>query len=401
MTSSYDYVIVGAGVAAAKAVQGIRAVDPAGSIGVLGAEPDPPVYRPDLSKTLWLKDDASLEKSQLDVGDADLRVDTRVESLDTVGHTVTLTDGSRIGYGKLLLATGAAPRTTELPAGPRVVYFRTASDFRTLRPLAVPGAEVVVVGGGYIGSEMASALAQNDVRVTLVVDTDHVQSSMFPEALARRVTEQFEAHGVTLVHGTVAGGEVADDSVTVRLDDGTTLTGDAAVLGLGVLPRTEVAEAIGIHLDADHGGLLVDDQLRTSALDVYAAGDVAAYPDLRLGRRRVEHVDAAETMGEAAGRIMAGAAETYRHTPIFWSDLFDAGYEAVGEVTSRHETVEDWKDGEVGGTGVVYYLDGGSVRGVLLWNVWDSTPKAVELIEETARDPLDDPSTLRGRIPFE
>lgn len=398
---SYDYVIVGGGVAAASAVKGIRSQDSSGTVAVLGSEPHDPVYRPALSKDLWLKDDESLEGQSLagDLNDddgVDLVLDTTVTEIDPAGHAVRLADGTSVGYGKLLLATGAEPRTLGLGAGPRVVYYRTSADYERLRALATSGSHVVVVGGGYIGSEIAAALVQNDVAVTLVLDLEDVQEQMFPRALAASLTKDFAEHGVTIVHGSVSTGEETGDGVRIRLDDGTDVVADAAVIGVGVQPRTGLAEAAGLEVD---NGVVVDDRLRTSVEDVYAAGDVASYPDALLGRRRVEHVDQAEKSGEHAGKVMAGADEAYDYTPIFWSDLFDAGYEAVGETKSDLDMVEDWKDGELG-TGVVYYLKSGSVRGVLLWNVWDSTDKAREVIAETKDAPLDDPESLRGRIPL-
>ncbi len=400
LQESYDYVIVGAGVAGASAVSGIRAVDRTGTVAVLGAEPDPPVYRPDLSKTLWLEDGKTLEGSALleDAEGVELHTGAEVTALDPAGHSVSLADGSRVGYGRLLLATGAAPRTLGLEPGPRVVYYRTAADYRTLRDLAAPGSHVAVVGDGYIGSEIAAALSQQeDVRVTLVVAADHVQAAMFPEGLARHVTEAFGDHGVEIVHGWLDAGEVSGEGVVLRLEDGTEVRADGAVVGIGVTPQTGLAEEAGLEVD---DGIVVDERLRTSAEDVWAAGDVATYPDTRLGRRRVEHVDNAEKMGETAGRAMAGEDTTYDETPMFWSDLFDDGYEAIGELSTRHAVVEDWKDDDHG-AGVVYYVDGGAVRGVLLWNVWDSVPKARELIEATASDPVDDPESLRGRIPLD
>ncbi|MDT0183525.1 FAD-dependent oxidoreductase [Microbacterium sp. ARD31] len=398
---SYDYVIVGGGVAAASAVKGIRSQDSSGTIAVLGSEPDPPVYRPDLSKTLWLEDDKSLDDSSLagdleDDDHVDLVLDTTVTELDPDAHAVRLADGGSVGYGKLLLATGAEPRVLEVAPGPKVVYYRTAADYQRLRAAVDAGSHVVVVGGGYIGSELASALVQNDVRVTLVLDLEDVQEQMFPRALAASLTKAFADRSVTVVHGTVASGGETDGGVQVTLDDGTKISADAAVIGVGVIPRTGLAEAAGIEVD---NGIVVDDHLRTSATDVYAAGDVASYPDALLGRRRVEHVDHAEKSGEAAGRAMAGADEAYDYTPFFWSDILDYGYEAVGEVTSRNDMVEDWKDGQLG-TGVVYYLRSGQVRGVLLWNVWDSVDKARELIKETADSPVEDVDSLRGRIAF-
>jgi NADPH-dependent 2,4-dienoyl-CoA reductase/sulfur reductase-like enzyme len=394
--TSYDYLIAGAGVAAASAVKGIRAVDREGSIGILGAEPDPPVYRPDLSKDLWLKDDKSLEDSVL-LGDEtglELRTGVEVRSVDTAGHRVVHADGSEVGYGRLLLATGAEPITLDVEAGPRVIYYRTAADYRALSEVATKDAHVLVIGGGYIGSEIASALSQKDVRVTMILVDDLVQQHMFPKGLAQHVTDAFGDHDVELVHGMVESGTVDGDSVTLRLEDGTELTGDAVVIGVGVRPRTKLAEEAGLQVE---GGIVVDDRLRTSADGVYAAGDVASYPDARLGRRRVEHVDNAEKSGEVAGRNMAGEETAYTHTPFFWSDLYDDGYEAIGELKADLETVEDFADDDYG-KGVVYYVDKGRVRGVLLWNVWDSVGQAQELIEQTAQQPLDDASSLKGRI---
>jgi len=401
VNESYDYVIVGGGVAAASAVKGIRSEDSSGTIAVLGSEPDKPVYRPALSKDLWLKDDATLEGNSLagdlDGDDAvDLVTDTTVTEIDPGAHVVRLADGSSVGYGKLLLATGAEPRRLGIDPGPRVVYYRTAADYERLRAIVDAGSHVVVVGGGYIGSEIASALVQNDVTVTLVLDLQEVQEQMFPRALAASLTQAFADRGVTVVHGSVDSGEDTGDGVKIRLDDGTEITGDAVVIGVGVLPRTGLAEAAGLDVD---NGITVDDHLRTSATDVYAAGDVALYPDALLGRRRVEHVDHAEKSGELAGKVMAGSGETYDYTPFFWSDILDAGYEAIGETSSRLDMVEDWKDGQIG-TGVVYYVKSGQVRGVLLLNVWDSVDQARELIAQTGKEPVADPESLRGRIPF-
>ncbi|NPC41068.1 NAD(P)/FAD-dependent oxidoreductase [Nocardioides sp. zg-1230] len=398
---SYDYVIVGAGVAAASAVKGIRSQDASGRVAVIGSEPDKPVYRPVLSKDLWLKDDETLEGASLagdlDDDDAvDLVTDTTVTEIDPGAHVVRLADGGSVGYGKLLLATGAEPRVLAVDPGPRVIYYRTAADYQRLRAVATEGSHVAVVGGGYIGSEITSALVQNGVQVTLVLDLEDVQEQMFPRALAATLTKAFADRGVTVLHGSVESGQEDDGGVRIRLADGTSVTADAAVIGVGVLPRTGLAEAAGLEVD---NGVVVDDHLRTSDPDVYAAGDVASYPDALLGRRRVEHVDHAEKSGEHAGKVMAGADEAYDYTPFFWSDILDYGYEAVGETRSDLDLVEDWKDGEVG-TGVVYYLKAGQVRGVLLWNVWDSVDQARALIEETGKKPVSDPESLRGRIPL-
>lgn len=409
---AYDYVIVGAGMAAAKAIDGIRAEDQSGSIGVFGEDPSAPVYRPDLSKTLWLKEDANLEESLMlseapgaakaPDGNTELHLGTTVTSLTPDDRSVTLGGGQRVRYGKLLLATGAAPRLTGLEPGPRVLYYRTVDDYRRLREIARAGAHVAVVGGGYIGTELAAVLIQNGVRVTLVATSAPLLAHLFPELLARTVTREFSDRGVELVVGRLAGGSTRRKGVTVRLEDGTEIAADAAVVGVGVSPRTELARAAGLAVD---DGILVDEHLRTGAHSIYAAGDVARYPDRLLGVRRVEHAAAAETMGTVAGRNMAGAHRPYRTTPFFWSDLFDFGYEAVGEVDTRHRTVEDWAVGEDGqpdhSTGVVYYVNQiGAVRGVLLWNVWESVKPARKLIESTGLEPVSDLDSLRGAIPF-
>lgn len=409
---AYDYVIVGAGMAAAKAVEGIRAEDGTGSIGVFGADPAAPVYRPDLSKTLWVDPEATLQGSLMVSGppvlegapDENTRfhLGTAVAALTPDEHSITLAGGRSVRYGRLLLATGAEPRTTGLEPGERVIYYRTVEDYRRLRELATPGAHVVVVGGGYIGSEMAAALTQNRVRVTLVVTGEPLLTQMFPAALARTVTQEFRDRGVEIVEGRLAGGTERADGVDVRLENGTRIAADAAVVGVGVEPRTELAQAAGLAVE---DGVLVDEHLRTGAHSVYAAGDVARYPDRLLGIRRVEHAAAAETMGKIAGRNMAGAGRPYRTTPFFWSDLFDDGYEAVGELDTRHAMVEDWAVGEDGepdhSTGVVYYLNHlGAVRGVLLWNVWDSVKLAREVIGRTAEEPVTEPGLLKGSIPL-
>lgn len=391
----YDYLIVGGGVAAAAAVGGIREIDESGSILVLGAEPDGPVYRPDLSKKLWLDKDASLDDSQLlDGQHAELQTGSPVIAIDPDAHTVQLQGGATITYGKLLLATGSTPRALDLPDSDRVIYYRTAADYRRLRELAGKDTPVTAVGGGYIGAEIASALTQNDAKVTMIFDEKLVQQRIFPTSIAELITKDFTDRGVRLItEQQVADGTLTGDRVAIQAGDGTSVEAGVVVVGIGVTPRVELAEAAGL---STGNGIAVDDHLRTSAPDVYAAGDVANYDDALLGRRRVEHVDNAEAMGKKAGRNLAGADEAYDYTPIFWSDLFDNGYEAVGELDSRLATVEDWNDDHT--AAVVYYLRDDVVRGVLLWNVWDSTDKARDVIAKS-RDGKVDRDKLMGAIP--
>jgi len=393
---SYDYVIVGAGMAGDAAAHGIREVDPDGTLLVVGREPTAPVTRPALTKKLWTDPEFTFDQVWLPTAEearVELLLGESVVAVDTAARTVTTDADVTVGYGALLLATSGHPR--RLPGvedSGRVIYFRTVRDYERLRDLAGGGRHVVVVGGGYIGTELAAALVQNDTRVTLVFTQDVLTGATFPDALARRVERRYAEAGVTLLRGAkVAATESGPDGVTVTLDDGRTLEADGVVVGAGLEIETDLARSAGLEVD---DGVLVDDRLRTSDPHVWAAGDVAQYPDRLLGSRRVEHVDNATTMGRQAGRNLAGADEPYDHTPFFYSDLFELGYEAVGRLDASLETVEDWHADDLG-AGVVYYLDGGRVAGVLLWNVWDATDRAREVIagQTDVR-----PEALRGLI---
>lgn len=378
----YDYLIIGGGMVADSAARGIREQDDAGTIGILGADPDEPYTRPALSKKLWTDPDFGRDQVSLDTASdtgAEVHTGTRVASVDRSNSSVTTESGERHEYGKLLLATGATPTRIELPPSPRVVYFRTFADYRALRELTKTADHIAVVGGGYIGTEIAAALSLQDVKVTLVTSDAVLGGHMFPPTLAAGFDKGFAGHGVTVRRGTkVVSGAEASARVQLQLDDGSTVEADGVVFGLGVRPETELAESAGLAVD---DGVIVDEFLRTEDEHVYAAGDVANYPDAVLGRRRTEHVDNATEMGKAAGRNMAGAADPYTYTPYFYSDVYDDGYQAIGTMSTTLNVVEDWKT--VGKEGVVYYLDDDAVvQGVLMWNVWEGLDVARTLLAE-------------------
>ncbi|MDQ1179331.1 MULTISPECIES: NAD(P)/FAD-dependent oxidoreductase [unclassified Rhodococcus (in: high G+C Gram-positive bacteria)] len=389
--SEYDYVIVGGGMVADNAAKGIREHDENGTILVVGSDVDGPYTRPALSKKLWT--DAEFTTDEVPLGTeetgATLVLSTTVTSIDRDARTVTTDKGDTHHYGSLLLATGATPTTLDLRPSERVVYFRTFADYRRLRALATEGTRIVVVGGGYIGTEIAAALAQNKVTVTLVSSDDVVGGHMFPADLASVFQQDFEDHGVTVRTGVkVDSGAQQGNAVSLTLSDGSTIDADAVVFGLGVTPNTDLAEQSGLDVD---NGIVVDEFLRTADEHVYAAGDVANYPDAILGRRRIEHVDNANSMGKTVGKIMAGSTEPYTYTPYFYSDVFDNGYQAVGTMSTDLRTVEDWKT--PGKEGVVYYLDDDSVlRGVLMWNVWEGLDTAREMLKSGEK--RDDESLL-------
>lgn len=277
-------------------------------------------------------------------------------------------------YEKLLLATGGVPR--RLPfGGERVLYFRTLADYRRLR--AVEGRRIAVIGGGFIGSELAASLAASGKDVTMIFPEAAVGARAYPAELAAFVTRTFAEKGVRVLPGeTVAAVEPRGDATMVRTGTGREVVADAVVAGLGIRPDTALAEAAGIRCS---DGIEVDEALETSAPGVFAAGDVARFPNDALGERvRVEHEDAALTMGRVAGRNMAGAGERYAHLPFFYSDMFDLGYEAVGRLDPGLETVASWKTPFR--EGVVYYLEGDRVRGVLLWGIFGQVDAARALI---------------------
>jgi NADPH-dependent 2,4-dienoyl-CoA reductase/sulfur reductase-like enzyme len=251
----------------------------------------------------------------------------------------------------------------------------------------------VVIGGGFIGSEIAAALAMNGRSVTMVFPDPAVSARIFPRGLADFVTGYYRDKGVTVAAGdSVTGLERRGGSFAVRTREHGEIAADAVVAGLGITPNVDLAREAGLRVE---DGIVVDEFLRTSAPDLFAAGDAASFFNPALGKLlRVEHEDNAVTMGRAAGRSMAGSAEPYRHLPFFYSDLFELGYEAVGETDARLETFEDWK--EPFREGVVYYLERRSVRGVLLWNVWNQVDAARALIAEPG--PIDSTS-LKGRLP--
>lgn len=406
MTTSYDFLIVGGGMVANAAAQAIRETGSTASIGILGEEPTAPFPRPALSKKLWTDPDFTQDEADLGTADetgAHITLDTRVISVDPDAHEVTTEAGLTYGYGSLLIATGGHPKRLDgLEPGERVLYFRSLSDYRRLRELVSvePKPHVAVVGGGYIGSEIAAATIGLGCRVTLVHPDEVLGERTFPAALAGDYQAMFVDAGVDVRGGTkVAGGLEAADGVQLRLEGGDTLEADIVVLGLGIQPAGDpiATGSTGDLRRSDDGGIVVDERLATTVPDVYAAGDVAEYPDKILGRRRVEHVDNAETMGATVGRIMAGSDETYDHTPMFYSDLFDHGYEAIGSLDASLETVEDrFDDGSGAESVVVYYLTDEEVAGVLLWDCAGGLDEATELLAAHTRPA--DASELVGRI---
>lgn len=393
MKHTCDYLIVGAGMAGEASARAIRSVAAEASIAILGAERHPPYDRPPLSKALWK--DGKEEDIWRPVGEsgAALHLHRRATAINRSAHVVSDDSGDTWQYKKLLLATGGTPRT--LPFGESFIYFRTYDDYVRLRRVALPGAHIAVIGGGFIGSEVAAALVMNGCKVTMLFPEQAIASRVFPGGLAESVTAYYREKGVDLRSGVTATGATIEEKGTVlSLSDGSSLRVDAVVAGLGITPNTQLADEAGLVLDK--GGIVVNEHLQSSDPDIYAAGDVATFPAASLGRRmRVEHENAAVTMGERAGLCMAGQDSPYDELPFFYSDLFDLGYEAVGTLDSRLDMVEQWVVPYR--EGVVYYLESGRVRGVLLWNTWGQVDAARALIASAG--PYD-ANSVKGKLPI-
>ena len=388
----YKYLIVGGGMTADAAAHGIREVDPSGTIALVSAEPHPPYNRPPLSKGLWKGDPVDAIWRPVVAMGVELFLGRRIVGIDAGGKRATDDRGGKYGFEQLLFATGGTPRRLPLQSE-QIIYFRTYDDYRRLRAIAEHPVRFAVIGGGFIGSEIAAALRMQGREVVMVVPERGLGARVFPSDLSAFLVDYYRHKGVEMRMGEgMAGLEPRGGKVVVKTTAEREVTVEIAVAGLGILPNTDLAEHAGVRID---NGVVVDEYLRTNEPDLYAAGDVANFYNPALGTRlRVEHEDNANTMGRAAGRTMAGAAEPYHHLPFFYSDLFDLGYEAVGDLDARLETVADWK--EPFREGVVYYLKEGRVRGVLLWNTWGQVDAARALI--AAPGPFT-PQALRGRLP--
>jgi 3-phenylpropionate/trans-cinnamate dioxygenase ferredoxin reductase component len=397
---TYQHVIVGAGLAGVSAIEGIRERDPSGTILLIGAESHAPYDRPPLSKKLWTGKktvaDIALHPAQWYAGHGvESALGSRVLDLDAARHTLLLDQDHRmVRYGKLLLATGGIPRTLNLPGSdlPEIFTYRTLDDYNAIRGLARPGTSAVIIGSGFIGAEMAAALSLNRVEITMVYPENHLIPKVFPASLGRAVQDVYMAKGIRILRGQhPAAFEKEGDRIVTATDLGATIRSHFVIAGIGVNPGTELAARAGVKLA---NGVLVDERMASSDPDIFAAGDMANFVYPSLGdRMRLEHWDNAIQQGLHAGRSMAGAREPFEAMPYFFSDLFDFGFEAVGEVDARLDLVADWRTENE--TGVLYYLKDKKVRGVMMCNVWDKVDEARAIIREQK---ITAPEDLVGRI---
>lgn len=378
---TYKYIIIGGGMTGSAAVMGIRKNDPDGSIAMFSKEPFSPYNRPPLTKGLWDNKEIDSIMRPMDQYHIDMYLDTTVKAIDPDQKVITTTGDDHYQYQKLLLATGGDP--IPLPGAPEgVIYYRTLSDFHHLQELTLEKDNFCIIGGGFIGSEMAAALNKNGKDVSLIFPEDGICATLFPQDLAAFLDTYYQEKGVHVLNNHLVVSITKEgDTYLVKYhhvdnDQISQAEFDAVVAGIGVRPNISLAEGAGITVD---DGILVDEFLRTDAKDVFAAGDVANFKHIPLNKRvRVEHEDNANTMGMTAGLNMSGSMEKYDHFPFFYSDLFDLGYEAVGEINPELEIFEDWIEPFKKGT--IFYLEDERIRGLIFWNLWGKVDEGREII---------------------
>ncbi len=368
---AYKYVIIGGGLAGQRAGDGIRKVDTEGTVALVTGEPHMPYERPPLSKGyltgkegldhVYLKEDAYYAQNSIEV----IR-GVRATKVDPAARSVTLDDGRVLGYEKLLLATGGRAWRLPIPGHdlPGVFTLRTIEDADGIRKAARSGKRALVLGGSFIGSEVASSLAQLGSNVAMVFPEGRLLERVVPEELSAFLQAKYEANGILILAGTKPERLEGKGKVEqAKLDTGERLDVDLVVMGVGIRLDTELARDAGLEL-GERGAVVVDETLRTSDPHIYAAGDIAAWPDPTFGKRlRVEHWDVARRQGLRAGRNMAGEAKPYTALPYFFSDLFDFSFEVWGDLTAWDQTV--LRGTLEGGSFGLYYFDQGKMVGVL------------------------------------
>ncbi|NEE02820.1 NAD(P)/FAD-dependent oxidoreductase [Phytoactinopolyspora halotolerans] len=392
MSAERTFVIVGGGLAGAKAAETLREEGFDGAVVLLAAEHEPPYERPPLSKGYLLGHD---ERSKAFVHpeqwyadhDIELRLGARVETLEPAEHRVRIAGGDTLTYDRLLLATGSEPRRLDVPGSDLddVRYLRELPDADRLLDVLEPGHRVAVVGGGWIGLEVAAAARTHGAEVTLLELADLPLQGVLGNEVARVFAGLHRDHGVDLRLGAQVREIVGADGrvVAVVTTDGDEIMADTVVVGIGVRPAVDLAVAAGLDLD---DGVVVDAALRTSAPDVYAAGDIASIDHPLLGTRlRVEHWANALDGGPAAARSMLGQDVSYDRLPYFFTDQYDLGMEYIGHAPpgSYDEVV---LRGDVDARAFhAFWVRDRRVRAGMHVNLWDDGIAPVEELVRSGR----------------
>jgi 3-phenylpropionate/trans-cinnamate dioxygenase ferredoxin reductase subunit len=400
-----EFVIVGAGLAGAKAAETLRDGGFDGSIVLIGEEPDRPYERPPLSKGLLL---GSSEPDSVFVHDpgwyadhgVDLRTGVRATAVDRAGRRVELADGQRVSYDKLLLTTGATPRALTVPGAQLdgVLQLRTLADSRRIGAVLAESARLVIIGAGWIGLEVAAAARARGSAVAVVETADLPLQRVLGDEIARTFADLHRAHDVDFHFGAGVREIRGTDRVSsVLLADGTELPADAVVVAVGVRPNTELADRAGLAID---NGVLVDQSLRTSDPDIYAAGDIAnAYHPLLARHVRVEHWANALNGGPAAARAMLGQPVSYDELPYFYTDQYDLGMEYSGHAPAGEFDRVVIRGDLAKREFIAFWTSAGRVLAGMNVNIWDVVPPIQQLIR-SAR-PVDPIRLADPDVPLE
>jgi 3-phenylpropionate/trans-cinnamate dioxygenase ferredoxin reductase subunit len=401
MTDHRTFVIVGAGLACAKAAETLREQGFAGRVVLLGTEPERPYERPPLSKGLLL---GTAERDSVHVHDAgwypsndvELRTNTRVTAIDRAGRRVRLADGEEIGYDKLLLATGATPRRLPIPGADLdgVLQLRTLADSDRIANAVSAGTRLIVIGAGWIGLEVAAAARTRGATVTVVETAELPLQRVLGDELATVFADLHREHGVTFRFGARTRELRGTGHVSqVVLDDGTVLDADVVLIAVGVTPNTGLAEQAGLRID---NGILVDRGLRTDDPHIFAAGDVANVDHPLLGARvRVEHWANALHSGPAAALAMLGQEVSYDRLPYFFTDQYDLGMEYAGWVAPGATTELVIRGDLDRREFVAFWTVDGRVAAGMNVNVWDVTDAIQDLVRAGLAGTVADPDRLR------
>ncbi|GCE10318.1 NAD(P)/FAD-dependent oxidoreductase [Tengunoibacter tsumagoiensis] len=381
-----DYLLIGGGLAAATAAEQIRKQDSTGSIVLVTNDERLPYHRPPLSKE-YLRGEIGADgvygKGGVYVQLPDWYQEQNIEvlrnvearKLDTQARTVMLQDGRTLAFKSLLLATGGRPRVLDIPGVrlPGVYMLRTLADADTLRAKIQKGQRIVIIGSGFIGLEGAASALSNEARVSIIEPQERIWPKMVAPEISAYFQSYFERHGAMFYyqHSVEAIANSKDGKLVVKIapkgkeSQMQEIPCDFVIIGIGIQLNTELAESGGLEIDPKHG-IIVDEHLETRVADIFAAGDIAAYPDPLAQRMHFEHWDNAIASGEIAGTNMVGADEPYRHVPYFFSDQFDLSINMLGYPTSEARTIIRGQMNENKFTAV--YLQQGIIRAALMVN---------------------------------
>lgn len=422
-----DYLLVGGGTASHSAMRAIRGHDPKAKVLIISKENHSPYTRPALSKELWFTekelrrdlkyiwwnnkersiffeiDEFYLPPEVLgsrETGGVSLIKNTSVTKLDPDERVAYLDNGQTIKYEKCLLAPGGTPKTLPvLDAAPahlkdRIIYYRTADDFLKLEKLREEAKRIVIVGGGFLGSELACALSKRpesevshkiDQNITQIFPEPGNLAKILPEYLSQYMTKKIENEGCKVITNNEIESVSAskDNTLILTLSNGEKVLADYVVCSVGLDPDVKLAKESGLEVDDKTGGFLVNSELEART-NIWVAGDASCFYDIKLGRRRVEHHDHAVKSGGLAGRNMIGDGKAYTHQPMFWSDIGqDVSFEAVGLIDSNIETVSVFSEENNGDLdkGVIFYIKDEIIVGILLWNLFGRINIARRILE--------------------